>query len=261
MNQDPNQLTFLEHLDELRSRLIRSLACVLVTGIGAFVFKEELFELYKRPLLPLLEKNPNLLVVLSPIEPFLVYIKISAVTGIFIGLPFLLRELWAFLVPALSRDEKRASLPFLLAGTLCFMGGVLFCYFLVLPAALTVLHGLLPPAVHASYSMALFFNFITAMLLAFGLAFDLPVLMVLLAKLGILHPAWLARYRQYVVVGLFVLAAMVTPPDPFTQVAMALPLWLLFEIGLVISRLVIVASPVPPPTVAAPKVEENHESH
>ena len=137
------------------------------------------FELYKRPLLPLLEKesqplggaesDPNLFSSTS---------KISAVTGIFIGLPFLLRELWAFLVPALSRDEKRASLPFLLAGTLCFMGGVLFCYFLVLPAALTVLHGLLPPAVHASYSMALFFNFITAMLLAFGLAFDLPVLMV-----------------------------------------------------------------------------------
>ena len=184
----------------------------------------------------------------------------NTVTGIFIGLPAPQRTL-DFLVPALSRDEKRASLPFLLAGTLCFMCGVLFIYFLVMPAALTVLHGLLPPAVHASYSMALFFNFITAMLLAFGLAFDLPVLMVLLAKLGILHPAWLARYRQYVVVGLFVLAAMVTPPDPFTQVAMALPLWLLFEIGLVISRLVIVASPVPPPTVAAPKVEENHESH
>ena len=260
MSQDPNQLTFLEHLDELRARLIRSLLCVLVTGIAAFVFKEELFEIYKRPLLPLLAKNPNLLVVLSPIEPFLVYIKISAVTGIFIGLPFLLRELWAFLVPALSREEKRASLPFLVFGTLCFMGGVLFCYFLVLPAALTVLHDLLPPSVNASYSMALFFNFITAMLLAFGCAFDLPVLMVLLAKLGILHPAWLARYRRYVVVGLFVLAAMVTPPDPFTQVAMALPLWILFEVGLMVSRLVIAASPVPPAAVETPQVEAHHES-
>ena len=98
------------------------------------------------------------------------------------------------------------------------------------------------------------------MLLAFGCAFDLPVLMVLLAKLGILHPAWLARYRRYVVVGLFVLAAMVTPPDPFTQVAMALPLWILFEVGLMVSRLVIAASPVPPAAVETPQAEAHHES-
>lgn len=257
MSRDPNQLTFLEHLDEFRSRLIRAIACVLLTGIAAFVFKEEVFGFYKRPLLPLLGDHPNLLVALSPIEPFLVYVKLSVVTGIFIGLPYLLTQLWGFVVPALTREEKKVSLPFILAGTLCFLAGVAFCYLLVLPAALTVLHGLLPSDVAASYSMSLYFNFITAMLLAFGLAFDLPVLMVILAKLGILHPAWVARHRRYVVVGIFILAAMVTPPDPFTQVAMAVPLWLLFEIGLIVSRLVITASPVPPAANEIQSVEES----
>ena len=237
----------MEHLEELRSRFIRcGLVLLVATGL-AFGFKEQLFHFFMIPIRPLMAAEPGLLSALSPIEMFLVYIKLSFVAGFIVSYPFVLWQVWRFLVPALEKRERRAVVPFLFFGSLAFGLGAAFCFSLVLPVGLEVLHGMLPPEVEAHYSTASYFGLVTLMVVAFGLVFDLPVLMVLLARVGILHPKTVAQYRHHIIIGLFVIGALLTPPDPYTQVMLALPMWVLFEVGLVISRLVVAAAPPPPP--------------
>ncbi len=243
---DPHNASFFEHLEELRSRLMRSAVVVLVATLAAFGFKEHLFQFFLIPMQPLLEKEPGLLAVLSPLEMFIVYLKLSLVAGVLVSYPFILMQLWGFLSPALQGRERRAIFPFLFFGSAAFFVGAAFCFGFVLPVGLEVLHAMLPPEVEAHYSTASYFGLTTLMVLAFGLVFDLPVVMVLLARVGILHPKTVAKYRSYIVVGLFIAGAMLTPPDPYTQIMLALPLWILFELGLVISRTVVAAAPPPP---------------
>jgi sec-independent protein translocase protein TatC len=242
---DPNNATFFEHIDELRGRLIRVLAVVLLAMLLAFGFKEALFEFFKLPLLPLTAKHPDVLAALSPLEMFLVYLKLSFVAGLFVTFPYVLWQLWGFVSPALTAREKKAVVPFMFAGTLAFLAGAAFCFYLVLPVGLEVLHGMLPNDVRATYSVSSYFGMTSLMTFVFGLVFDLPVLMVLLARVGILHPVTVARSRKAIVVGLFVLGAMLTPPDPWTQVMLAGPMWILFEVGLIVSRMVVAVKPPP----------------
>ena len=243
---DPHNASFFEHLEELRARLIRCVVLVLIGTIVAFSFKEQLFRFFMIPIQPLIAKEPGLLAVLSPLEMFIVYLKLSLVAPIVVTYPIILYQVWSFLAPALRGNERRTVFPFLFFGSGALVLGAAFCFSLVLPTGLEVLHGMLPAEVEAKYSTASYFGLVTLMVLAFGLVFDLPVLMVLLAKVGILHPRTVAKYRRYIIVGLFVVGAMLTPPDPYTQVMLALPLWLLFELGLIVSRMVIKASPPKP---------------
>jgi sec-independent protein translocase protein TatC len=243
---NPAKASFFEHLDELRTRFIRCGLILVIATVVAFGFKEQLFHFFMIPIRPLMADEPGLLSALSPIEMFIVYLKLSFVAGFIVSYPLVLWQVWRFLVPALKVRERRAVVPFLFFGSLAFVGGAAFCFIFVLPVGLEVLHGMLPPEVEAHYSTASYFGLVTLMVIAFGLVFDLPVLMVLLARVGILHPKTVAQYRSHIIVGLFVVGAMLTPPDPYTQVMLALPMWVLFEVGLVVSRLVIAAAPPPP---------------
>jgi sec-independent protein translocase protein TatC len=243
---DPQSASFMEHLDELRGRLIRCVIILVVATLLAFSFKEVLFHFFMIPIQPLIAKEPGLLSVLSPLEMFIVYLKLSFTAGLALSYPILLYQFWAFLGPALHGKERRAVFPFLFFGSFAFFVGAAFCFTLVLPVGLEVLHAMLPPEVEAHYSTASYFGLVTMMALAFGFVFDLPVIMVLLARVGILHPKTVAKYRRYIIVGLFVVGAMLTPPDPYTQIMLALPLWILFELGLLISRFVVAAAPPPP---------------
>ena len=244
---DPHNASFFEHLEELRARLIRCALLLLLMTCAAFAFKDQLFQFFMIPIRPLIDKEPGLLAVLSPLEMFIVYLKLSFVAAVVCTYPIILHQVWAFLSPALKGNERRAVFPFLFFGSLAFLIGAAFCFTLVLPTGLEVLHAMLPAEVEAKYSTASYFGLVTLMVLAFGLVFDLPVLMVLLARVGILHPKTVAKYRRYIIVGLFIAGAMLTPPDPYTQVMLAIPLWLLFELGLVVSRMVIKSSPPKPP--------------
>jgi sec-independent protein translocase protein TatC len=243
---DPHNASFMEHLEELRDRLIRCAIVIFVATCAAFAFKEQLFHFFMIPIRPLLDTEPGLLAVLSPLEMFIVYLKLSMVAAIVVTYPVVLHQIWAFFSPALQGKERRAVLPFLFFGSAAFLIGAAFCFSLVLPTGLEVLHAMLPPEVEAKYSTASYFGLVTMMVLAFGLVFDLPVLMVLLARVGILHPKTVSKYRRYIIVGLFIMGAMLTPPDPYTQVMLAVPLWLLFEVGLIISRVVVAGAPPPP---------------
>jgi sec-independent protein translocase protein TatC len=244
---DPQNASFMEHLDELRGCLVRVALALLVSTVAAFAFKDELFAFFLIPIQPLLAEEPGILSVLSPLEMFIVYLKLSFVAGLSATYPYVLFQVWGFLAPALRGKERRAVAPFLFFGSLAFFAGAAFCYSFVLPVGLEVLHDMLPPEVEAHYSTASYFGLVTLMVLAFGLVFDLPVVMVLLARVGILHPKTVAKYRRYIIVGVFVVGAMLTPPDPYTQLMLAGPLWILFEVGLLISRLVVAAAPPPPP--------------
>lgn len=247
---DPQNASFLEHLEELRSRLIRTVVVLIVLTVAAFGFKEFLFDLFMTPIRPLMAKNPGLLSVLSPIEIFIVYLKLSFVAGLVVGYPIVLHQVWSFFSPGLTDRERGAVFPFLFFGSLAFAVGAAFCFYIVLPTGLQVLHDMLPPEVEAHYSTASYFGLVTLMVLAFGLVFDLPVLMVLLARVGLVHPKTIAKNRKYVILGLFVAGALLTPPDPYTQVMLALPMWVLFEIGLLVSRMMVRAAPPPAPTPA-----------
>lgn len=235
---DETKYTFREHLIELRSRLLRALSLVFVCVIAAYAVADPLYEFLSAPMQTALPKGSSF-VVTGPLEYFLVTLKLSVVAGIFLGSPWVLYQFWAFVAPGLYQKEQRFALGFVVSGSLFFVGGAAFCYYVMLPLALPLLIGLNPPDVVGMYRVGEYYSFAIGLLVAFGLAFELPVVLVLLSLLGIVDPVQLARYRKYAVVGSFVIGAVLTPPDVISQISLSLPLYVLFEGGVLASRLLV----------------------
>lgn len=226
------ELPLREHLFELRNRLIKAaLAVAITTGISLTFAEQEVGLLVQ-----LAQGHP--LIALSPTETFVSYLKVAFITGIAISMPLLVYQLFRFVAPGLTRSERRWILLSLPGVSLFFLSGVLFCYFIVLPSALRFLLGFGSENVTSTPTISNFLDFVTHFLLGIGLAFEMPIIIFVLAKLGIATPKRLSKFRRYMLVLAFVIAAIVTPtPDPINQIIVAIPIYLLYELGVLFARI------------------------
>lgn len=226
-----------EHLAELRTRLIRIIIALIVGTFIAFSKAEVIFEILK---IPLIKANPNMkLYFLSPTEPFFTAFKISFLAGFIIMSPIIFYQIWKFIEPALYEHEKKLAIPFVFFTTLFFIVGVLFSFYVVLPIALGffINFGNIQLGAEAIFSVKEYISFILRMIFAFGLTFELPVILSLLARLGLITPAFLIKVRPYFIVLAFVVAAILTPtPDIFSQLMLAIPLVIFYEVSIIMAK-------------------------
>lgn len=226
---------FIVHLRELRTRLIRSLAVIFVAVIGCYLFKEQIFHFLTRPLAES-PHAPAHMIFTGLHELFFTYIKISFLGGLFIGLPFLLWQLWLFTAPALYAHEKRIALPLVVISPLLFYGGGAFMYYLIMPIAVNFFLGFSSGDITALPAVKEYLTFLIKMVFGFGLAFELPVVLLLLVRIDTLKVTQLTNFRRYAFVLILVAAAILTPPDPMSQILLALPMMVLYEAAIFAAR-------------------------
>ena len=229
-----DKMPFLEHLGELRTRIVRSLLGLLV-GLGiALPFSQKIVDYLARPV----RATGNNLVFLSLTEAFWVQMKVAVIVGLFIAAPAILWQIWAFVAPGLHTHEKKYATPFVLIGSLLFIGGGAFSLKVVTPYAITFLLSYSRPGLQPMISIGSYIDFLLKFTLAFGLVFELPLAITLLARMGIVTPAMLSKNRKYAILGAFIAAAILTPtPDAFNQTLMAGPLIILYEVGIICARI------------------------
>ena len=227
--------SLISHLIELRSRLLRAIAAILVVFLALIPVAKQLYTILAAPLLSRLPEHSSM-VAIDVATPFLVPIKLAFFAALVIAMPMVLYQLWAFVAPGLYKHEKRLALPLLVSATFLFYLGCAFAYFLVLPAIFAFLVAAAPEGVAMMTDLSHYLDFVLALFLAFGLCFEIPVAIVILVALGVVTPEMLTKNRPYVIVGAFVVAAVLTPPDAMSQIMLAVPMCLLFEIGVIAAR-------------------------
>ena len=230
--------SFVAHLIELRSRLLRSLIVLLLIFVCLFPWAAEIYGLLAQPLLAKLPKGGQMIAI-DVITPFFVPLKVVLMTSFLIALPYILYQGWRFVVPGLYVHEKRLALPLIAASTLLFFCGMAFAYFVVFPVVFGFVVGAAPQGVAVMTDIDKYLSFVMSMFLAFGVTFQVPVAVVILVAMKVVTPARLREIRPYVVVGAFVAGAIFTPPDVVSQFMLAIPLWLLYEAGIVVAGLVV----------------------
>ncbi len=234
---DENEkLPFTAHLEELRDRLIHCAIAIAVGFAISYIFKEKLFQILTRPLIQVMEQGDTLIFTGIP-EAFFTYLKVSLLTGILLAIPVIMYEFWMFVAPGLYKNERRLLVPIALISSVFFVGGALFGYFIVFPYGFKFLLGFATETLRPLPSMKEYLSFATKLLLAFGLVFELPLVITFLARLGLVTVPFLKRNRKYALVLFFAGSAFLTPPDVVTQVMMAIPLMLLYEISILGARL------------------------
>lgn len=233
---DDARMTFTAHLEELRSRLVKCLIAIGIGFVGSYFFKEQFFQVLSRPLVKAMGDKGTMIFTGIP-EPFFVYLKVALVAGIFFTAPIIIYEIWAFIAPGLYVQEKRYVVPFVFFSSLLFLLGTLFAYYVVCPFGFRFLLGFAAHNIQPMLAIKEYFSFSTKLLLAFGFVFQLPLFIVFLSKAGIVTPETLSRQRKYVILLIFAVAAFLTPPDVATQFMMAGPLLALFEIGIIMARI------------------------
>jgi sec-independent protein translocase protein TatC len=224
---------FVQHLIELRDRLVKAAIAVLVAGAALSIYPgpAELYDLLAAPLVAQLPAGATLIAT-SVISPFLVPLKILLMAAFLLALPVVLYQVWAFVAPGLYSHEKKLVLPLVVSSTLLSFIGVAFCYFFVFGQVFKFIQGFAPKSITAAPDIEAYLSFVLTMFLAFGLAFEVPVVVVVLARMGIVSVQKLKDFRGYFVVLAFVIAAVVTPPDVVSQLALAIPMCLLYEMGI-----------------------------
>jgi sec-independent protein translocase protein TatC len=232
-----SQETFLSHLIELRQRLVRCLIAFALACVPALYFSAELYDVLAFPLIQSLPQGSKMIAT-GVITPFLIPMKISFMAAFLMVLPYLLYQAWAFVAPGLYAHEKKLVLPLVVSSTVLFLLGIVFCYFIVFGKVFAFIASFAPKSISVAPDIEAYFNFVLGMFLAFGLAFEVPVVVVVLVITGLVTVEQLREWRGYVVVAIFVVAAVVTPPDVVSQIALALPMCLLYEIGIVFGEII-----------------------
>lgn len=244
-------MPLIEHLSELRKKILTSLSFVLIIFILTFNFSEEIigvltfplksdikFSLHNPYISFVLKSNPPPLVFFAVAEAFWIHLKVSFVAAFIFSLPVIFHQVWSFISPGLLAHEKKYVLPFVLFSTVLFLAGALFCFFIVLPFAISFLLGYKTSIFTAMLSIEKYVDFCLKFILSFGAIFELPVVIIFLTRLGIVTPDMLARSRKYAVLFSFIISAALTPtPDAFNQTLMAVPIIILYEIGILLSRI------------------------
>ena len=251
-----DRLTLFEHLDELRRRLMVAIIAVTVAVIVAAIFNGFMFDVLLHPLreIPNLPASATKITTFSPAEPFMVSLKVWVVGGLILAAPILIWQLWAFLAPAFTEGEKRYFFPVIFASTALFFSGVALAYFVILPKGLGWLLGFSKGYFNVQLRASDYFTFMALFILAFGVVFELPVVLVLLAKVGVIDDKFLKKNRRWAIVVLAVAAAVITPSqDAFSMLAMFIPLYVLYEVSVVLARF------VQPKRENAPSVEDTRD--
>ncbi len=231
---------FVQHLFELRDRLLRSLygVAAVLTLLLLYPGPSKLYDLLAMPLVKTLPEGSRMIAV-GVVSPFLVPIKVSVLAAIGLALPWILYQIWAFVAPGLYKHEKKLVLPLVAASTILFYLGAAFCYFFVFGQAFPAIQKMAPLSVAVSPDIEAYLDFVITMFIAFGVAFEVPIVVVILARLGVVTIAQLKSYRTYFVVGAAAVAGLVTPPDPVSMIALLIPMYLLYELGILAAQLFI----------------------
>jgi sec-independent protein translocase protein TatC len=227
----------VEHLLELRSRILRGLLAVLIVFIGLFNFANDIYAYISEPLRRFLPEGSTMIAT-EVASPFLTPFKLTLVLSIFIAVPILLYQAWAFIAPGLYKNEKRIAIPLLLSSILLFYAGIAFAYYIVFPLIFGFFTSVGPENVTVMTDINSYLDFILKLFFAFGIAFEVPVATVLLIMSGVTTSQSLAAKRPYIVVGCFVIGMLLTPPDVISQSLLAVPVWMLFEVGIFFGRFV-----------------------
>lgn len=230
--------SLISHLLELRDRLLRAVIAVAVIFAPCAYFSNQLFTLVARPLLDKLPPGTSM-VSTSLTAPFMAPLKLSILIALFIGMPYVLYQIWAFVSPGLYKHEKRFAVPLLVSSIVLFYCGAAFAYFIVFPLMFTFLTSTTPEGVVLMADMSEYLDFVSMLFFAFGAAFEIPIATVLLVWTGLVKLSTLTGNRGYVLIGIFVIAAILTPPDAVSQCFMAVPMYLLYELGIIFSRILL----------------------
>jgi sec-independent protein translocase protein TatC len=231
---------FVQHLIELRDRLVKATIAVMVAGAALAIYPgpAELYDLLAAPLVAQLPAGATLIAT-SVISPFLVPLKILLMTAFLIALPVVLYQVWAFIAPGLYSHEKKLVMPLVVSSTLLFMVGVAFCYFFVFGQVFAFIQSFAPKSITAAPDIEAYLGFVISMFIAFGLAFEVPIVVIVLARMNVVTIEKLKDFRSYFIVLAFIIAAIVTPPDVVSQLALAIPMCILYEIGIWAAQLFI----------------------
>lgn len=230
--------SFLSHLVELRNRLLRALIAVGVVFVCLFPFAGDLYAMLAHPLLAVLPKGGQMIAT-DVTTPFFVPMKVAMMAAFLVALPYVLYQIWAFVAPGLYAHEKRLIAPLVVASTVLFLCGMAFAYFLVFPVVFGFITSVAPQGVAVMTDINKYLDFVLTLFVAFGVTFEVPVAVVVLVRMGIVSVEKLREIRPYVIVGAFVIGAIFTPPDVVSQIMLALPLWLLYELGILVSAMLV----------------------
>jgi sec-independent protein translocase protein TatC len=235
MNHAEN--SFISHLIELRDRLLRAVLAIVVIFVCLFPWAQDLYALLAKPLLVALPKGGQMIAT-EVTTPFFVPLKVTMMTAFLLAMPWVFYQAWAFVAPGLYQHEKRIGVPLLIASVILFLLGMAFAYFLVFPIVFGFIVGVAPEGVAVMTDIGKYLDFVLTMFMAFGITFEVPVVVVLLVKMGMVSIAKLREIRPYVIVGAFVVGAIFTPPDVVSQFMLAVPLWILYELGIIVAMMV-----------------------
>lgn len=229
-------LPFLAHLIELRNRLMRCVLCIAFFALPLSVYSNEIYAQLAQPLMAHLPQNSSMIAT-NVTSPFMTPFKLSLVTAVFLSVPFILGQFWGFLAPALYKNERKAIFPLLIASTILFYCGVAFAYFVVAPLALGFFTAAAPTGVTVMTDIEAYLDFVLTLFFAFGICFEVPIFTIVAVWSEFTTIEGLSEKRPYVIVGAFVIGMFLTPPDVLSQTLLAVPMWLLFEIGLLFARM------------------------
>ncbi len=229
--EDDKEQTLVAHLVELRTRIVRAAIAVLVVFACLSPFMKQIFDYLSQPLMVALPQGAKLLAI-GVIAPFMVPLKVTLFVAFVIALPYVLYQLWAFIAPGLYRKEKKLAMPIIVSSLVMFFLGMLYCYFVVFRMVFQFISGFSPDSVNFAPDIDSYFSFVLALFMAFGLTFEVPIIVVVLNRLGMTTVEKLKKARPYMIVGAFVLAAIVTPPDVLSQLLLAVPLVILYQVGI-----------------------------
>lgn len=229
--------SFISHLIEMRDRLLRAVLAIVVIFVCLFPWAQDLYALLAQPMLAALPKGGQMIAT-DVTTPFFVPIKVTLMTAFLLALPWVFYQIWAFVAPGLYQHEKRLGVPLIIASVILFLLGMAFAYFLVFPVVFGFVVGVAPVGVAVMTDIGKYLDFVMTLFMAFGITFEVPVAVVLLVKMNMVSVAKLREIRPYVIVGAFVIGAIFTPPDIISQFMLAVPLWVLYEAGIIVASLI-----------------------
>ena len=253
-----SQETFITHLQELRSRLLWIMGSVLIVFIGLFPFANTLYEYLAGPLMAHLPEGSSM-VAIEVASPFLTPFKLVLLISIVLAIPIILYHVWGFIAPGLYSHEKRLVFPIIVSSSILFYIGMAFAYFIVFPLMFGFFTRVAPEGVAVMTDIGRYLDFVMKIFIAFGAAFEVPIVTLVLVKFDITTPQQLAKKRPFVIVGAFIVGMLLTPPDVVSQILLAIPVWLLFELGLLLSRVMVNSSEEIEDTVQEPRVRPKTE--
>ena len=242
--QAPQEESFISHLIELRDRIMRAALAVVVIFLCMMPWSSNIYDFLASPMISALPTGSKMIAT-GVITPFLIPVKVTLMAAFIVALPWVLYQAWAFVAPGLYAHEKRLIAPLVVSSSALFVIGVAFCYQFVFKVVFKVIFELAPKSINVAPDIESYFDFVMTMFLAFGLTFEVPIVVVVLVRMGLVSVEKFKQMRPYVIVGAFVIAAIVTPPDAVSMLLLALPLWLLFEIGLLVAPLFVKLTQAP----------------